>query len=112
ADRGHHLVARLGQQADQPLAQQRQVLGDHNSHGITARSLVGPPAGLSTSRLPPSASTRWPMPPRPEPGARTAPPRPSSATSTARLPFSRPIRTVASRAPECLATLVSASATT
>ena len=47
-------------------------MGEDDPPGITAFSVVGPPAGLSMSRLPPSAATRWPMPARPEPGARTA----------------------------------------
>ena len=30
-----------------PVAQQREVLGDHDAHGSSARTVVGPPAGLS-----------------------------------------------------------------
>ena len=36
----------LAQQRDEPLAQQRLVLGDHDPHGSSARIVVPPPAGL------------------------------------------------------------------
>ena len=44
---GDHLLARVDEQAGDPLAQQHRVLGDHHSHGSTARRIVGPPGGLS-----------------------------------------------------------------
>jgi thiamine pyrophosphate-dependent acetolactate synthase large subunit-like protein len=39
-------------QADQPVAQQEQVFGYDNAHGTATVIRVGPPDGLSISRLP------------------------------------------------------------
>ena len=47
-----HLQAVLGQQALQPLPQEDAVLGDHGTHGISARSRVPPPFGLHTCNRP------------------------------------------------------------
>ena len=71
----------VAQQPGQAVAQQREVLGDHNAQGITALIVVGPPAGLTTTSRPSSASTRRASPRRPLPSA-SAPPAPSSATCT------------------------------
>ena len=49
--------------------------------GTRARTTVPPPAGLSTSSVPPIASSRSASPRSPEPPAATAPPLPSSAIS-------------------------------
>src|SRR4051794_34847006 len=49
--------------------------------GSCARTLVPPPGGLSTSSEPPSAAIRSASPRSPDPCG-SAPPRPSSATST------------------------------
>ena len=71
----------VAQQPGQAVAQQREVLGDHNAQGITALIVVGPPAGLTTTSRPSSASTRRASPRRPLPSA-FAPPAPSSVTCT------------------------------
>ena len=59
------LEAAILEQADQTLAQQREVLGDHDPHGSSALSVVGPPAGLSTTSDPSSARTRSASAPKP-----------------------------------------------
>ena len=80
--------------------------------GISARSRVPAPGGLSTSRWPSSASTRSASPGVRCRGCASAPPMPSSLTSTITLPFARSTRTLAFDACAYLATFVSASATT
>src|SRR5262249_14869876 len=77
----------LVEEARDPFPQEDRVLADHYSQGITALSLVPPPTGLATSRLPPSAATRSERPRRPLP-SRVAPPGPSSPTSTTSEPSS------------------------
>lgn len=62
-------------------------ISDH-PHGSSTRSRVPPPAGLSRRRAPPMAATRSLMPARPVPRHMSAPPCPSSATSTTRRPSS------------------------
>ena len=52
----------LAQQGDDPGAQQRLVLGDHDPHGSSARIVVGPPGGLVIVSVPSSASTRCSQP--------------------------------------------------
>src|SRR5262249_15587905 len=42
----------------EPLAEEREILGDYDPHGSSARIDVGPPAGLETKSEPSSASTR------------------------------------------------------
>ena len=44
-DRGDHVEAVVPQQPRQPVAQEREVLGDHDAHGSSARTVVGPPVG-------------------------------------------------------------------
>ena len=80
--------------------------------GISARSRVPRPAGLSSESVPSSAATRSARPRRPEPPAALAPPTPSSATSTVTRPFTRRTATLAWLARAYLATLASASETT
>ncbi len=48
ADRGHHVLAGIGQDPRQPRTQQHRVLGDHDPHGSSTRIVVGPPSGLIT----------------------------------------------------------------
>ena len=57
----------VAQEPRQAVAQQREILGDHDPHGITARTVVGPPAGLEISSVPSSASTRRARPLSPDP---------------------------------------------
>ena len=45
ADAGDDLVAVVGQQRRDALAQQHEVLGDHDPHGSLAVIVVGPPVG-------------------------------------------------------------------
>ena len=80
-DRGDDLAAVVLEQAREAVAQQREVLGDHDAHGSSARRIVGPPAGLDRNSVPSSASTRLRRPVSPLPSG-FAPPRPSSRTST------------------------------
>ena len=46
ADRRDDVEAVVAQEPRQAVAQQREILGDHDPHGITALIVVGPPAGL------------------------------------------------------------------
>src|SRR5215213_10827873 len=112
ADLGHDLDPAVGQQPGQALAQQDGVLGDHDPHGSSARITVGPPGGLVTVSWPSTAATRSARPRRPLPRAGSAPPAPSSMTSTMSRSRWRLMRTEISAARACLAALVRASATT
>src|SRR5439155_14843097 len=112
ADHGDHLVPVLGQQPDEALPQQYRVVGHDYPHGSSARISVGPPAGLTTSSVPPVARTRSASPASPCPLARCAPPWPSSTTATCSRAPTWPTATAQVLARLCLATLVSASATT
>ena len=84
------LEARVLEQAHEALAQQHGVLGDDDfqwgigcAHtGISARRVVPDPGGESSAREPSSAPTRSTRPRRPEPRPGSAPPTPSSRTST------------------------------
>ena len=60
-----HLVAGVGEDALDARAQQRGVLGDHDAHGSTAVTIVGPVAGLETVNVPRAARTRSSSPRRP-----------------------------------------------
>ena len=60
-----------------PPAQQHRVFGDHDPHGSTTSTDVGPPAGLFTHSRPSTPATRAARPDRPCP-AGSAPPTPSS----------------------------------
>src|SRR3954454_9642799 len=94
------------------FSQKDTVLGDRYPHGSSARTRVPPPAGLQTRSTPPRASTLSASPRKPEPPSLSAPPAPSSTTSTTN---SVPIRlrvTLAEEAPACLLILARLSETT
>jgi len=38
-----HIEAVVPEQPCEPVAQQREIFGDHDPHGITALNVVGPP---------------------------------------------------------------------
>ena len=103
--------AALVEQAREALAQQHGVLGDHGSHGNSTRRVVPPPGGLDRCRSPSTARTRSrrPLMPMPVP---SAPPLPLSSTSTTSRSPRYSTVSQARVAWACLATLVSASATT
>src|SRR5262245_33274663 len=86
--------------------------GETHRTGISATTRVPVPATLSISSRPASVSTRSRRPQSPDPRSGSAPPAPSSATSTRADPFIRVTRTVAASAPACLTTFASASETT
>src|SRR5207245_4656153 len=97
----------LLEQLGHPLAQERGIVGDHDSHGISAVMRVPrPPSVLSTQSRPPRASTRSARPRRPAPSG-SAPPTPSSAIVTNSLPFSTVVVISALRAPECFTAFAS-----
>ena len=112
ADGGHHVLAGVDQEAGEPGSQEHGVLGDHDAHGSSTEMVVGPPGGLITCSVPPSAVDPVAQALR----ARcrrtaSAPPTPSSRTSmTSRSP-GRPMATPARVASAWRATLVSASVT-
>ncbi len=55
ADYRHHVVACLRQQPSNAFAEKDAVFGDHDAHGSSARTTVGPPAGLDTLSRPSTA---------------------------------------------------------
>ena len=73
-DGGDHLLPGVGQQPREAGAQEHGVLGDHDPHGSSTSSVVGPPGGLTTCMLPPWAITRSRSPRRPVPASGSAPP--------------------------------------
>src|SRR6185503_3995311 len=89
----------------------RRIVGDHDSHGISATSTVPWPRSLSMRSEPSSADSRSARPPSPVPPDVSAPPTPSSRTEIRSKPFGRSRYTAAYDAPACLATFVSASET-
>ena len=58
----HDLHAVRGEQPDQPVPQEGQVLAEDNSHGSSRVTTVGPPAGLVTAITPSKAASRRSMP--------------------------------------------------
>ena len=108
-------MAGVLKQAGQAFAQQDRVVGEDHSHGAALGSvaviLVGPPAGLSTSKRPSSARIRRSSPASPLPDG-SAPPCPSSEI-TMFIVWSSWVRTTRmSRACACLVALVIASRAT
>ena len=83
------------EQAREALAQQDAVLGDHDAHGISALTPRTATRRAPDPKSPSSASTRSARPRRPEPRSVSAPPIPSSTTSTTTWPFARATSTVA-----------------
>src|SRR5207247_10909425 len=111
------LEPRLLEQAGDALAEKHGVFGEDDAHGydsrgISATILVPPAGGLSTRRLPSSTATRSASPRRPEPAVGSAPPTPSSATSTTTRPFGAATSTSIDDACACLTTFEIASETT
>src|SRR5436190_20876826 len=94
------------------LAQKDAVLGDRYAHGISAFTRVPPPWGVQTRRRPPRASTRSASPRRPDPCSLSAPPMPSSTTSTTNSSPSRVTSIVARLACACLPMLARLSVMT
>ena len=103
------------EQADQPVPEEGEVFGEDGAetgaHGSTIASLVGPPGGLSSSRLPSKAASRRWIPRKPVPAPGSAPPMPSSVTVSCNCSPVTPSSIVALVAPLCLITFVRASAT-
>ncbi len=84
-DGGDDLVACVGEEPGEALAEQDGIFGDHRAHGSTASIRVPRPAVASTvptDSRPPAAATRSTSPASPEPGRACAPPRPSSLIRT------------------------------
>src|SRR5262249_7704599 len=107
----YDVVACLGEQPGQALAQQDRILGNHDAHGSSTSTSVGPPAGLRTSSVPSTPATRAARPDSPCPDG-SAPPIPSSRITSVSVSPDRRTVTSAWLAFACFATLVSASATT
>ena len=105
---GRDFDALLGQEPCQALTDDDRVVGEDHAHGMAAVTRVPRPGGLSITRRPSSASTRSRKPLSPAPPA-SAPPIPSSVTSTATLPLTRLTSIVTRDACACLTTLASAS---
>src|SRR5690242_13520147 len=84
--RGNHLEPGVLENPSDALPDQDAVLCDRYLHGISALSRVPAPTAESTRRAPPSASTRSARLNSPVPPSTSAPPTPSSATSTSSTP--------------------------
>src|SRR5439155_24103547 len=106
-----HLEPRVLEQHHDALPQEYGVLCNDYPHGISARTTVPPPWGLSMRSDPPSAATRSESPLSPVPRRGSAPPTPSARTSTTACPLLHVNVTLASPAWAYFATFVSASAT-
>src|SRR5439155_20549926 len=89
-----HLEAGLLEQPHDTFAQQHGVFGDDHPHGKLARRVVPSSSALARSRRPSSAATRSWRPRSPEPCSGSAPPTPSSLTSTSTCPLRRTTLTV------------------
>ena len=100
-----------GKQLRDSLADERRIVGDHYPHGISTLTIVPAPRLLSTTQ--PRIQHFQPVAEACQTRIRAgaAPPTPSSATTTRRVPPWRSMRTVACDAAACLTTFVSASET-
>ena len=76
------LEAGVGEDAGDAFPEEDGIFGEDYAHGISARILVPSPGRLTIPRRPSRASTRSARPRRPEPRFGSAPPTPSSSTST------------------------------
>ena len=101
------------EEPDQAVPEEGMVLGEDKAHGISSVTSVGPPGGLDTLIVPSNADSRRITPRMPVPAAGSAPPRPSSPTTTRSTPAtpSCVISTQPRRAPACLPVLARHSAT-
>src|SRR4029453_4380123 len=90
-----HLEAVLLEQPHHALPQEDRIVSHNYAHGIRALSVVPRPRSESISSLPSSTAIRSARPLRPVPLSGSAPPTPSSVTSTTRRPFRRSTPTVA-----------------
>ena len=71
---------------DQAVPEEGVVLGDDKSHGTSRVIRVGPRSGLDTLIVPSNAEIRLITPTIPDPAPASAPPRPSSPTTTVMRP--------------------------
>ena len=69
-----HVETVLPEQLRQAVPEEEEVFGDDNAHGISMRTVVGPPGGLCTAMVPSNAASRRLIPRRPVPAAGSAPP--------------------------------------
>src|SRR5205814_7941267 len=111
ADGLGYLEAVRLQQPDQAVPQQEEVFSNNNAHGTSMTTMVGPPGGLFTARMPSNVPSRRSTPPSPLPFAGSAPPTPSSVTAMRRASPSCRMWISTVRACACLTTLASTSAT-
>src|SRR5262245_57124090 len=103
-------MAGVGEQPGQAFAEECAVLGDHDAHANSATSEVPFPDGLERVSVPPAAATRSPSEVSPKAGS--APPTPSSRTSTTTRPLSWATLAESRVADACFSAFVNPSATT
>src|SRR5215471_11556719 len=116
--RRDNVMTPAGERLGEPVPHDRGVFCDDDTQlcghqacpGSSIVMAVGPPAGLSMPSRPSTACTRSRSPASPPPGARRAPPDPSSVTAIRILTSCPRTLIVARLAPLCLATLASSSA--
>src|SRR5580765_4549701 len=88
ADLGDYFDIVFGEQTRDTFANERRVVGDHYSHGSSARTVVPRVGRLSIVSVASSASSRSRRPASPDPVATWAPPTPSSVMVTRSTPES------------------------
>ena len=99
------------EQLGQACSEEGVVLGEDKAHGTSRVTIVGPPSGLDTLIVPSNAARRRTTPRIPLPAAGSAPPRPSSPTSTVSTPASWEAVIQACSARACFPVLARHSAT-